>query len=343
MHTARLAQVLTVLLLAACSSDRLTSVAKVPPPPAHLTVNRTSLLNNSGSPATTYTLGGINEPGVVAGSLIDGSRQVATIWSPPGYKPTALPLPGDTGISIGTRIANDGTVLGKICDSTGQACRWVTWKNGTITPVTPQGDARDICPCDGQVIVGGLMVDGVQHPVVWTHGKVLDPGVPPGFTSAEFVAVDEGFMAATAVGPRGTAPFRWSPQFGYQTLPVTGGNVAALDVNALGTVLADDNHVYPLGGPALAFPTLFGSLAFSDATAISDSNWVSGVWMLRPPDALPPPTAGVWKVGTASVDSLVALGFDFGSRAIDINNAGLVLGIDPADAPRAWVIDLHSR
>jgi len=340
MHTARLAQVLTVLLLAACSSDRLTSVAKVPPPPAHLTVNRTSLLNNSGSPATTYTLGGINEPGVVAGSLIDGSRQVATIWSPPGYKPTALPLPGDTGISIGTRIANDGTVLGKICDSTGQACRWVTWKNGTITPVTPQGDARDICPCDGQVIVGGLMVDGVQHPVVWTHGKVLDPGVPPGFTSAEFVAVDEGFMAATAVGPRGTAPFRWSPQFGYQTLPVTGGNVAALDVNALGTVLADDNHVYPLGGPAIAAPSDVQTTgAFLDVTAINDSSWVTGVFIIQPPFALPPPAGAVWNPFTNTV--LDVGGFD-GSQSIDINNAGLVLGRDGED-PEAWVIDLHSH
>lgn len=125
-------------MLAACSGDRLTNVGKVPPPPAHLTVNPNSLLNNSGFPASEPTVGGINKPGVVAGSPTDGSPQVATIWSPPDYKPTALPLPGDTGTSVGTRIANDGTVLGKICDSLGQQCRWVTWKNGTITSVTPQ-------------------------------------------------------------------------------------------------------------------------------------------------------------------------------------------------------------
>lgn len=28
------------------------------------------------------------------------------------------------------------------------------------------------------------MVDGVQHPVIWTHGKLLDVGVPTGYASA---------------------------------------------------------------------------------------------------------------------------------------------------------------
>ena len=120
-------------------------------------------------------------------------------------------------------------------------------------PLAPHGDARDICPCDGQVVVGGLTVHGVQHAVIWTHGKLLDLGVPPGFASAEFVAVDEGFMAATAVRSDGSkAPFRWSRQFGFQALPVTGGDVAAVDVNASGTVLADDNHICPQRAPALS-------------------------------------------------------------------------------------------
>ena len=337
MRTAGAAQVLTVLLLAACGGDRLTSIAKVPPPPPHLTINRIELLDNSGFPATELTVGGINETGVVAGSLTDRAPQIATIWIPPDYKPTALPLPGDTGISVGTRIANDGTVLGKICDSLGQHCRWVTWKNGTITPVTPKGDARDICPCDGQVIVGGLMVDGVQHPVIWTHGKLLDVGVPAGFESAEFIAVDEGFMAGTAVrGTTPSVPFRWSPQFGFQMLPTFG---SALDVNASGTVLVDDDHVYPLGGSPVAFPTTFETGAFSDGTAISDSNWVSGVYTLREEDAEPPPQAGAWKIGTDSVLPLNG----FTSQGLDINNAGLVLGVNFDNGFNAWVEELHSH
>jgi len=73
------------------------------------------------------------------------------------------------------------------------------------------------------------MVDGVQHPVIWTHGKVFDAGVPSGFVSAEFTAVDEGFMAGTAESKTATVPFRWSPQFGFQMLPTSGN---AINVNS---------------------------------------------------------------------------------------------------------------
>lgn len=331
MRTAAVAQVLTVLLLAACSGDRLTSIGKVLPPTVHGSFQGGILLDNSGAPATQLTVAAINDPGVVAGSLTDGSPQIATTWAPPDYKPTTLPLPGDTGISAGTRIANDGTVLGRICDSLGQHCRWVTWKNGTITPVDPQGDARDICPCDGQVIVGGLMVDAVQHPVIWTHGKLLDVGVPTGFASAEFIAVDEGFMAGTAVRANGAeVPFRWSPQFGFQVLPTFG---QALDVNASGTVLVDDDHVYPLGGPPIAFPTTLETGAFSMGTALNDSGWVAGVWTLVAEDALPPPQAGAWKIGT---DIVLPVAGEF-SQALDINNAGFEIGQGDDTGPEGWV------
>jgi hypothetical protein len=319
MRTAAVARVLTVLLLAACSGDRLTSVAKTPSPPERETAQGGILLNNSGSPAEELTVAAINDSGIVAGSLTDGSPQIATTWAPPNYNPTALPLPGDTGTSFGTRIANDGTVLGEICDSAGQHCTWVTWKNGTITPVTPQGDAHDICPCDGQVIVGGLVVGGVQHAVIWTHGKLLDVGMPPGSTGAEFVAVDEGFMAGNASGPGGGA-FRWSPQFGFQMLP---GAADALDVNSSGTVLVSNDRVYPLGGPPIAFPTDFETGNFSMGTALNDSGWVAGVFTFRGDDAEPPPSAGAWNIGTGNV---VPVFFGDGSEGLDINNSGVEIG-----------------
>lgn len=321
MHTAGVARALAVLLLAACSSDRLTNIDKTPSAPVREISQGGLLLNHSGSPATDLTVAAINDSGIVAGSLTDGSPQVATTWAPPNYNPTTLPLPGDTGTSLGTRISNDGTVLGKICDGAGQQCRWVTWKNGTITPITPEGDARDICPCDGQVIVGGLTVDGVQHPVVWTHGKLLDVGVPSGFASAEFIAVDEGFMAGTAVATDGrVVPFRWSPQFGFQMLPTFGN---AIDVNSSGTVLVDDNHVYPLGGSPIAIPSDLARGALSMATALNDSGVVAGIFMFQGDDALPPPSAGEWKIGT---DFARPRGPE-GSQALDINNAGFEIGV----------------
>ena len=320
MHTARVARALAVLLLAACSSDRLTNIAKTPSAPQGEITEGGLLLNHAGSPATNLTVAAINDSGIVAGSLTDGSPQVATTWAPPIYNPTTLPLPGDTGTSLGTRVSNDGTVLGKTCDSLGQHCRWVTWKNGTITPITPQGDARDICPCDGQVIVGGLMVDGVQHPVIWTHGKVFDAGVPSGFTSAEFTAVDEGFMAGTAESKTAVVPFRWSPQFGFQMLPTSGN---AIDVNSSGTVLVDDNNVYPLGGSPIAIPSDLSKGALSMATALNDSGVVAGIFMFQGDDALPPPSAGEWKIGTAFA---LPRGPE-GSQALDINNAGFEIGV----------------
>jgi hypothetical protein len=321
MHIARVARAVAVLLLAACSGDRLTNIARTPSQPQREITEGGVLLNNSGSPATSLTVAAINDSGIVAGSLTDGSPQVATTWAPPNYNPTALLLPGDTGTSLATHVANDGTVLGKICDGAGQNCRWVTWKDGTVMPITPAGDARDICPCDGQVVVGGLMVKGVQHPVIWTHGKLLDVGVPSGFASAEFIAVDEGFMAGTAIKSNGApVPFRWSPQFGFQVLPTFGD---AIDVNSSGTVLVDDDHVYPLGGAPIAFPTTLETGALSMATALNDSGWVAGVWTLVAEDALPPPEAGAWKIGTNIV---LPMGGE-GSQALDINNAGFEIGV----------------
>lgn len=338
MRIAGMAQVLTVVLLAACSGDRLTNVGKVqPPPPQRSTFEGGPLLDHSGNPAAELTVAAINEPGVVAGSLTDGSPQIATIWTPPDYKPTALPLPGDTGISMATHIANDGTVLGKICDSLSQHCHWVTWKNGTITAVTPEGDVTDICPCDGQVLVGGLMVNGNEHAVIWTHGKLLDVGVPPGFQAAAFTAVNEGFMAGSAAGNRPSpVPFRWSPQFGFQMLPTIGD---AVDVNASGTVLVDDDNVYPLGGPPIPFPreSEFGDFFFG--TAINDSGWVAGVYELRADDAEPPPQAGAWKIGTNTVLPVSA---GFYSQGLDINNAGFEIGQGSENSTAGWVVSIYA-
>jgi hypothetical protein len=129
-------------------------------------------------------------------------------------------------------------------------------------------------------------------------------------------------MAGNATGAGGGA-FRWSPQFGFQMLPGAG---SALDVNSSGTVLAANDHVYPLGGPPIAFPTDFENGAFSQGTAISDSNWVSGVWTLQAEEQLPPPMAGAWKIGT---DSVLPLEAGEGSQGIDINNAGSMVGQGP--------------
>lgn len=336
MRRAGVVSVLAVLVLAACSGDRLTQVRSVPPPTHVPTADLALLLDHAGNPADHLTVSGINDSGVVVGTLADGGPPQATIWTPPGLAPTALPLPTDAVTSVGTRIANDGTVLGQVCDAASH-CTWVTWQGGTISPVNPQGDARDICPCDGQVIVGGLTVHGVMHAVIWTHGKLLDLGVPPGFASAEFVAVDEGFMAATAVRLDGTkAPFRWSPQFGFQALPVAGGDVSAVDVNALGTVLADDDHIYPLTGGSVAFPAML-----SHGTAINDSDWVSGVFQQAAPPGgeAPPPTSGAARIGT---DSLAQLSGDNNSVTFDIDNAGDVLGMNTR-LPQGWVDNIHSH
>lgn len=145
-------------------------------------------------------------------------------------------------------------------------------------------------------------------------------------------------MAATAVRANGsTAPFRWSPQFAFQA-PSTAG--AALDVNASGTVLADDDHVYPLGGSPIAFPTTYETGAFSMGTAINDSGWVAGVYTLRADDALPPPQAGAWKIGT---DSVVPVPTDWFSQGIDVNNAGLMIGMDSQNNFDGWVEDIHQH
>ncbi len=56
-------------------------------------------------------------------------------------------------------------------------------------------------------------------------------------------------------------------------------------------MLVDDDHVCPLGGSPIPFPTTYETRAFSSGTALNDSGWVAGVYTLRGNDYEPPPQA----------------------------------------------------
>jgi probable HAF family extracellular repeat protein len=240
-----------------------------------------------------YAIGrAINDSGVVAGFVSNAARDIGTaaLWRPPEYTGELLPLSPGMTVSIATDLANDGTVLGMECAAPQSGCVWTLWRDGSITHLTALDAITGICPCDGETVVGGVIVDGVMHAAVAIQDFPLDAGVPDGFVSSIFTAVANGHVVGEAKRANGTtAAFRWTPAGGWAMLP--GGDVATvIDVNshgdAIGWLPAEDaNAFWPGDGSA---PTLEPNGTF---TALDDAGVVVG---MEPITQFGPPVGELW-------------------------------------------------
>jgi hypothetical protein len=273
----------------------------------------------------------INDSGLVVGYAATASLNPsgAAIWSPPDYVGEFLPRSPGTGYSEATDVANDGTVLGVECADASSACVPTIWRNGTITHLDALDTATDICPCDGETVVGASFVDGVRHATVAIQGFPLDAGVPDGFVSSIFTAVANGHIVGEARRANGsTAAFRWTPAGGWVML--RGGDFATvIDVNSQGDAIGwmpkeDANAFWPGDGGA---PTIEPIGIF---LALGEAGLVVGY---APVTQFGPPAGKVWHLGS---------GWDGGhnefSQYVAVNSQGSFLELAPGNGGTMTVV-----
>ncbi|HEY9450328.1 MAG TPA: hypothetical protein VIQ60_11310 [Gemmatimonadaceae bacterium] len=285
---------LLALSLAACSADNSPTA---PPPETRApggTVSRADIMSVGGAPMMFAIGHAINDSGLVVGFAGTASLNPsgAAIWAPPNYVGEFLPRSPGMGYSEATDVSNDGTVLGVECVTASSSCTPTIWRNGTITHLDALDTATDICPCDGETVVGALIVDGVQHAAVAIQGFPLDAGVPDGFVSSIFTAVANGHIVGEATRANGsTAAFRWTPARGWAMLP--GGDYASvIDVNSHGDAIGrtpneDANAFWPGDGSA---PTIEPVGIFA---ALDDAGLVVGI---APITEFGPPAGKLWRI-----------------------------------------------
>jgi hypothetical protein len=311
---------LLALFLAACSAEHSPTA---PPPETRApggTVSRADILGVGGEPMMNVIGHAINDSGLVVGYAATASLEPsgAAIWAPPDYVGEFLPRSPGMGYSEATDVANDGTVLGEECVSASSSCVPTIWRNGTITHLDALDTATDICPCDGETVVGAATVDGVWHAAVAIQGFQLDAGVPDGFVSSIFTAVANGHIVGNATRANGsTAAFRWTPAGGWAMLP-GGDQGKVVDVNSHGDAIGqtpDGNAFWPGGGGA---PTIEPVGTF---LALDDAGLVVGY---APITQFGPPAGKLW-----SLDSGWDGGNNVFSQYVAINSQGSFLELAP--------------
>ena len=319
---------LLALTLAACSADR----SPTAPRPASETppqgTSRDEIMTIGGAPVTSVEGHAVNDSGVMVGTVFNASPPLngPAIWTPPDYTGELLPTTPGMGFADATDIANDGTVLGLECEKSGVGCVPTVWRDGAITHITALDTATALCPCDGEVVVGSSIVDGLRHATMMIHGLVLDGGVPDGFTSSIFTAVSHGHFVADATRADGsTAAFRWSPSGGWVMLP-EGDHASVRDVNSRGDAIGgtpDGNAFWPGDGSA---PVIEPIGTFE---AVDDSGLVVGEAPLGIgfPNPEPPDVSGgaFWRSGSGWESEGLAF-----SRWVDINSWGMFIELFPA-------------
>ncbi|HEU6450326.1 MAG TPA: hypothetical protein VFT57_02835 [Gemmatimonadaceae bacterium] len=322
---------LLAVSLAACSADRSPTA---PPPTTRepgTDVSRADIMSVGGTSYKNAVGRAINDSGLVVGFVSNGFAQVGSpaLWRPPEYTGELLPTSPGMSVSVATDIANDGTILGMECSSPDVGCVPTIWRDGLITPLTALDTATDICPCDGETVVGSSIVDGVEHATVAIQGFPLDAGVPNGFVSSIFTAVANGHIVGEATRANGsTAAFRWTPAGGWVMLP--GGDYATvIDVNSHGDAIGwmpreDANAFWPGDGSA---PTIEPIGTF---LALGDGGLVVGY---APITQFGPPAGKLW-----SRDSLWGGGHNEFSQYVAINSQGDYLEIAPTDSGTMTVV-----
>jgi hypothetical protein len=282
---------LLAVSLAACSADRSpTAPAPVEKTPGSV-ASQIDILSVDGT-TVPYAIGrAISDSLLVVGiaSKVSPDPSRAAMWAPPDYAGEYLPESPGIDFSEATDVSDDGTIVGVECAPSLGGCVPTMWRDGAITHLTALDTATDICPCDGDVVVGAALVDGVRHAAVTVQGFPLDAGVPDGFSASIFTAVANGHIVGNATRADGsTAAFRWTPGGGWVMLP-GADHAMVIDVNSHGDAIGratDGNAFWPGNGSA---PTIEPIGIFE---AIDDAGLVVGEAPLgtgfpNPPEGAP--------------------------------------------------------
>jgi uncharacterized membrane protein len=145
----------------------------------------------------------INDRDQVVGHLRlpNGGGTYAFIWENGVF--TLLPNPPGMH-SYAVAVNNRGQMTGYLVNADWSVARPFVWSGGAITYLGTLGGSYDI-PMDinerGQVVGGGLLPNGINHPFLWTRGRLVDllPGQPTTVADAHR-SNDAGVIVGVADG-----------------------------------------------------------------------------------------------------------------------------------------------
>jgi uncharacterized membrane protein len=295
----------------------------------------------------------VNAAGVIVGDESTGTHPVPVRWV--NGHVTALEIPaGYTGSAVD--VNNAGTVIGNLDPHTGVPTDRhlaVTWdRNGRMTSLAPgRGDASVTDINDLGEIVGVAYPPGAGHVAAVRF---------VGGTVQTLVSRADADLGATMVANRpatdllaglshtdrpqeGTFAFVAGPGGAYTTLPGRGF-VRVMGISADGTTIAGmaDSSSFPV----VAHPVLWRYDVDVDSGQRKWFMWDLGTVFgaVFQPSGLSPdgttmagsvaadqPIASVWRDGSYY---LLRTGF----YAEDVNNAGLVVGMDSNGRPVTWTV-----
>lgn len=196
----------------------------------------------------------------------------------------------------------------------------------------------------GEVIGSLSPLAGEGRALLWRRGRLVDLGVPPGFTSSTATGVSDagvvvGYARAGAGGSARSAAWSWSDG-GFRLLDVGAEQARATGVNSRGEVVGTKVSVGPAGVLAgTGFLHRDGQAVFIapegatsvDAVAVNASGAVAVAFDRRPGGT----GSAVWRDGSFTI---LPLPEDAGPRAI--NDRGEVVGRLPYQPGRAgWLWD----
>lgn len=175
---------------------------------------------------------GINDEGQVTGSYSPTGFPQPFLWDRGGLKLLGVPQ----GAWFGKALAlnNKGQIVGWFNDRSA-VLRPFVWQKGVFTELPTGGhsgsEVRAISE-DG-LMAGYVMLNGLQEPVVWAHGRLIELGLPEGIFGGSATGINDRGMVTVLTGPYGYVWERGT----YRKLDRTVGERATpLAINASGSI-----------------------------------------------------------------------------------------------------------
>ena len=141
-------------------------------------------LGSLAGPAGESDATGIAPNGVVVGSSRMPNGRVHAVRWVHGVATDLGTLIGDSGSSRAHAVNQAGEIVGTTTAPPGRAIHAFVWRNSVMRDlgslIGPQGASEALAiSASGDVVGLSEASDGTAHPVLWTHGAIVDLG-PPG-------------------------------------------------------------------------------------------------------------------------------------------------------------------
>ena len=171
---------------------------------------------------------------------------------------------------------------------------------------------------------GAVVGSGNGHAALWQNGTTIDLGTLGGASSLAYDLNNLGEIVGLSQDSSSSQAFSWDSASGMQGLGVIGWAYGVNDAGQVVGTASGHSFIWDSTHGLTDLGTFGGT--DSQARAINRSGQVTG-WVENLSAYKSPTSYGyVWDSGTGSVTALAALPGYTASRAMDINDAGQVIG-----------------